>query len=178
MGNGPDRRDRGPLPGVLSLLRDHKCCPSQSSYRLETHTVRERGDKREKSKPENLPVVFHLTYGRSWALVPRYLANRHSGCSCEEVWKWDLYLNQWTLVKQVIITPAWHEWASSNQLKAWTKTDFPAKGRNSASSQPSDLNSSISSSLSPAGLPHWHWIFLFVCLGTCQNVCLFRDLLS
>ena len=58
------------------------------------------------------------------------------------------------------------------------KEDFPAKGRNSASTQPSDLNSSISSSLSPAGLPHWHWICLFVFLGTCQNVCLFWDLLS
>ena len=46
-----------------------------------------KGDKKEKSEPENLPVVLHLTYGRGWALVPRYLAKRRSGCSCEDVWK-------------------------------------------------------------------------------------------
>ena len=85
--NGPDRRDRGPLPGVLSLLRDHKCCPSQSSYRLETHTGRERGDKTEKSESENLPAPRHLRYGRGWALLPGYLARHHSGCFSEDVWK-------------------------------------------------------------------------------------------
>ena len=46
-----------------------------------------KGDKTEKSEPENLPVVSHLTYRRGWALLPGYLAKRHSGCSCEDVWK-------------------------------------------------------------------------------------------
>lgn len=46
-----------------------------------------KGDKTEKSEPENLPVVPHLTYGRGWALLPGYLAKRPSGCSCEDVWK-------------------------------------------------------------------------------------------
>ena len=47
----------------------------------------EKGDKTEKSESENLPVVLHLRYGRGWALLPGYLARRHSGCSCEDVWK-------------------------------------------------------------------------------------------
>ena len=47
----------------------------------------ERGRQTEKSEPENLPVVLHLTYRRGWALLPGYLAKRHSGCSCEDVWK-------------------------------------------------------------------------------------------
>ena len=46
-----------------------------------------KGDGTEKSEPENLPMVLHLTYGRGWALLPRYLAKRHSWCSCEDVWK-------------------------------------------------------------------------------------------
>ena len=46
-----------------------------------------KGDKTEKSKSENLPVVLHLRYGRGWALLPGYLARRHSWCSCEDVWK-------------------------------------------------------------------------------------------
>ena len=60
--------------------------------------------KTEKNKPEKLLVVLHLTYGCGWALLPGYLAKHHSGCSCEDVGKRDLHLNQWTLVKQVIIT--------------------------------------------------------------------------
>ena len=47
----------------------------------------EKGEKSEKSKPENLPVVPHLMYGRDWALLTGYLAKHHSGCSCEDVWK-------------------------------------------------------------------------------------------
>ena len=46
-----------------------------------------KGDKTEKSKSENVPVVLHLTYRRGWASLPGYLAKRHSGCSCEDVWK-------------------------------------------------------------------------------------------
>ena len=46
-----------------------------------------KGDKTEKSEPENLPVMSHLTCRRGWALLPGYLAKRHSGCSCEDVWK-------------------------------------------------------------------------------------------
>ena len=46
-----------------------------------------KGDKTEKNEPENLPVVLHLTYRRGWASLPGYLAKRHSGCSCEDVWK-------------------------------------------------------------------------------------------
>ena len=51
------------------------------------HCEEKGRQKTEKSEPENLPVVLHLTYRRGWAVLPGYLATRHSGCSCEDVWK-------------------------------------------------------------------------------------------
>lgn len=48
----------------------------------------EKGRQRtEKSEPGKLLVVLHLTCGRGWALLPGYSAKRHSGCSCEDIWK-------------------------------------------------------------------------------------------
>lgn len=49
-------------------------------------------------------------------------------------------------------------WVGLNQsveVPHRTETDLPPERRNSASGRPLALNSSVSSSLGPAGLPHW-----------------------
>lgn len=60
------------------------------------------------------------------------MVKHYSGCFCEIVFRWDSYLNQWTL-SQADCLP-YCKWASSNQLEVWIKqkTDLLQVRRNSA----------------------------------------------
>ena len=141
---------------------------------LNRHFFRQGKQRADKHVKDGPLVLRELSPHTCWAAAtmaslmyqlegPRHLVTHYSACICERVSGWDEHLNRRLSPKDCIL---WHEWASSNELKAqldqkeWLRGAPPAWRPPPESQSPPDLwlrlEPRLFLGLAPASL---EWVF-------------------